>query len=171
MRFVRLLTGRRSINCGRTSKAARRRPSRWRQRTRSGPSATIVDRRRRIGLDRTALANPAAKSVLTHLFAAGETLHAPHLLDIEVAQVIRRSAARCKIDGDRGRMALADLSDLRMQRYQHDFLLPRVWELRNNATAYDAVYLALAEALDAVLVKRDHRLAGAAGHHARVVLV
>jgi predicted nucleic acid-binding protein len=67
-------------------------------------------------------------------------------------------------------MALADLSDLRMQRYQHDFLLPRVWELRNKATAYDAVYLALAEALDAVLVTRDHRLAGAAGHHARVEL-
>jgi len=117
------------------------------------------------------LRTPAAVAVERHLFAPGQTLHAPHLLDIEVAQVIRRYAAKGEIDGDRGRMALADLADLRMQRYPHDILLPRVWELRNNMTAYDAVYIALSEALDAVLLTRDHRLAGAAGHHARVVLV
>jgi len=117
------------------------------------------------------LRTPVAGAVERHLFAPGQTLHAPHLLDIEVAQVIRRYAAKGEIDGDRGRMALADLADLRMQRYPHDILLPRVWELRNNMTAYDAVYIALAEALDAVLLTRDHRLAGAAGHHARVVLV
>jgi predicted nucleic acid-binding protein len=71
------------------------------------------------------------------------------LLDVEVAQVIRRHAARGEIDDDRGRAALADLGDLPLYRYPHDFLLPRVWDLRNNLTAYDAVYVALAEALDA----------------------
>jgi predicted nucleic acid-binding protein len=117
------------------------------------------------------LRTSAAKSVESHLFAPRQTLHAPHLLDIEVAQVIRRYAAKGEIDGERGRVALDDLADLRLQRYPHDFLLPRVWDLRNNLTAYDAVYVALAEVLDAALLTRDHRLAGAAGHHARVVLV
>ena len=67
--------------------------------------------------------------------------------------------------------ALADLAELPLRRYPHHFLLPRVWDLRNNLTAYDAVYIALAEALDAPLLTRDRRLATAAGHHARVELV
>jgi predicted nucleic acid-binding protein len=117
------------------------------------------------------LRTPASTAVESHLFAPEQTLHAPHLLDIEVAQVMRNYAARGEIGGERGRLALEDLGDLRMQRYPHDFLLPRVWSLRNNVTAYDAVYIALAEALDAVLITRDRRLAGAAGHRARVVLV
>ena len=117
------------------------------------------------------LRTPAAPAVESHLFAPGQTLHAPHLLDIEVAQVIRKYAARGEIDTERGRVALDDLGALRMQRYTHDFLLPRVWSLRNNVTAYDATYIALAEALDAVLLTCDHRLAGAAGHRARVELV
>jgi predicted nucleic acid-binding protein len=117
------------------------------------------------------LRTPAAAAVERHIFAQGQTLHAPHLLDIEVAQVVRRYAARGEVDDARGRAALDDLGDLRLQRYPHDFLLPRVWALRNNVTAYDAVYIALAEVLDAVLLTRDHRLAGAAGHHARVELV
>jgi len=117
------------------------------------------------------LRTPAARAVESRLFAPGQTLHAPHLLDIEVAQVIRRYAAKGEIDGERGRVALGDLADLRMQRYPHDFLLPRVWALRNNITACDAVYVALAEALDAVLLTRDRRLAGAVWHHARVEVV
>jgi predicted nucleic acid-binding protein len=117
------------------------------------------------------LRTPAAHAVESHLFAPGQTLHAPHLLDIEGAQVIRRYAAKGEINGDRGRAALDDLSDLPMQRYPYDFLLARVWDLRNNMTAYDAVYVALAEALDAVLLTRDHLLAGAAGHHSRVRLL
>ncbi len=105
------------------------------------------------------------------MFALGETLHAPHLLDVEVAQVIRRYAANGDIDAGRGRAALDDLADMNLQRYPHGFLLPRVWDLRENITAYDAVYIALAEALDAVLLTRDQRLARAAGHRARVVVV
>ena len=85
--------------------------------------------------------------------------------------MIRRYAAKGEIDGERGREALTDLSDLLLQRYPHSFLLPRVWDLRNNLTSYDAVYVALAEMLDATLLTRDQRLAAAAGHHARVELV
>jgi len=117
------------------------------------------------------LRTPAARAVEERLFEPQQTLHAPHLLDIEVAQVIRRYAAKGEIDSERGRAALTDLADFPFRRYPHDFLLPRVWDLRNNLTAYDAVYVALAEALDAPLLTRDQRLAAAAGHHARVELV
>ncbi len=105
------------------------------------------------------------------MFEPAQTLHVPHLLDVEVAQVIRRHAANREIDAERGRMALADLADFPLRRYPHDFLLPRVWELRNNLTAYDAIYVALAEVLDAPLLTRDKRLATAPGHHARIELV
>jgi predicted nucleic acid-binding protein len=107
------------------------------------------------------LRTPASTAVESHLFASGQTLHAPHLLDIEVAQVIRKYAARGEIDAERGRVALSDLDALPMRRYPHDFLLPRVWSLRSDVAAYDVVHIALAEALDAVLLTRDHRLAGA----------
>src|SRR6202040_3336007 len=117
------------------------------------------------------LRTPAAIAVDRRLFDPRRTLHAPHLLDIEVAQVVRRYAANREIDGERGRMALADLADLPLRRYPHDFLLPRVWDLRNNLTAYDAIYVALAEALDAPLLTRDERLAAASGHQARIELV
>jgi predicted nucleic acid-binding protein len=117
------------------------------------------------------LQTPAAEAVERRLFETGETLHAPHLLDVEVAQVIRRYAVKGEIDEARGRAALADLSDFPLRRYPHDFLLPRIWDLRNNLTAYDAAYVALAEALDATLITRDRRLAGAPGHHARIELV
>ena len=117
------------------------------------------------------LRTPAAKAVERRLFDSGETLHAPHLIDIEAAQVIRRYAANGEIDGGRGRAALADLADLPLRRYPHDLLLPRIWELRNNLTAYDAAYVALAEALDAPLITRDQRLAAASGHRARIELV
>ena len=117
------------------------------------------------------LRTPAAQAVERRLFDPRETLHAPHLLDVEVAQVVRRYAAAGEIDRDRGRAALADLADFPVRRYPHDFLLPRVWELRGNLTAYDAVYVALAEVLDALLITRDRRLAAAASRHARVELV
>ncbi|RED36140.1 hypothetical protein BJ123_10873 [Rhodopseudomonas thermotolerans] len=68
-------------------------------------------------------------------------------------------------------MALADLADFPLQRHPHEFLLPRIWQLRNNLTAYDATYVALAEVLEAPLLTRDKRLAGAAGHRAQIELV
>jgi predicted nucleic acid-binding protein len=117
------------------------------------------------------LRTPAAAAVTQRLFGPSRTLHAPHLLDVEVAQVVRRYAANGEIDAGRGRTALADLADFPLHRYPHDFLLPRVWDLRDNLTAHDAMYVALAEALDAPLLTRDKRLAAAAGHHARIELV
>jgi predicted nucleic acid-binding protein len=84
-------------------------------------------------------------------------------------KVVRRYAAAGELDAERGREALADLADLPLLRYPHDLLLPRIWELRHNLTAFDAAYVALAEALGAPLL--DRRLAAAPGHHAQVELV
>jgi predicted nucleic acid-binding protein len=109
-----------------------------------------------------------ADAVEARLLNSGLTLHVPHLIDAEVAQALRRHAAAGVVTAERGSGLLADFVDLPMQRHQHDWLLPRVWELRHNLTAYDAVYIALAEALGAPLVTRDARLAGAPGHSAKV---
>ena len=117
------------------------------------------------------LRTPAATTVEKHLFDPKQTFHVPHLIDVEVAQVLRRYAISGEADPERCHMALADLAGLPLTRYPHDFLLPRVWELRNNLTAYDAVYVALAETLDAPLLTRDQRLSNAPGHHARIELV
>jgi predicted nucleic acid-binding protein len=117
------------------------------------------------------LRTKASALVEERLFAPGETLYAPYLIDIETAQVLRRYAAGGEIDGARGLAALSDLADFPLRRYPHDFLLPRVWDLRHDLTAYDAIYVALAEALDAPLLTRDRRLAAASGHRARVELV
>lgn len=117
------------------------------------------------------LRTSAAKAVEDRLFATRQTLYAPHLLDVEVAQVIRRYAANGEIDAERGRLALVDLADFPLRRYPHEFLLPRIWDLRNNLTAYDAAYVALAEALDTPLLTRDRRLAMATGHRAQIELV
>lgn len=105
------------------------------------------------------------------LFSASETLHAPHLLDVEVAQVVRRYVRDKTVTVQRGEEALADLSDMPLRRYPHDFLLPRIWELRATLTAYDAVYVALAELLDAPLLTGDHKIASASGHSANVEVV
>ena len=117
------------------------------------------------------LRTPTAPVVEQRLFQPGETLHAPHLIDVEAAQVLRRYAAAGEIDDARGRDALADLADFPLRRYPHDFLLPRLWTLRDNLTAYDAAYVALAEALDAPLLTRDRRLAAAPHHRAKIELV
>jgi predicted nucleic acid-binding protein len=117
------------------------------------------------------LRTSVAKDVEARLSAAGQTIHAPYLLDVEVAQVIRRRAIFGNIDSKRGLAALSDLSSMPIRRYPHEFLLPRVWELRNNLTAYDAVYVALAEAIDAPLLTRDRRITNAAGHHAQIEVV
>lgn len=114
---------------------------------------------------------PAAAAVGARLFQASETLHAPHLIDLEVAQVLRRYAATKQADPARCRTALGDWLAFPVRRYPHVALLQRVWDLRNNLTAYDAAYVVLAEALNAPLITRDARLAGASGHRAAIELV
>ncbi|CAN5147532.1 type II toxin-antitoxin system VapC family toxin [soil metagenome] len=100
-----------------------------------------------------------------------ETLHAPHLLTVEVAQVLRRYSMAGELDARTAAAAFGDLDDLTIERYDHEVLLSRVWSLRHNLTAYDAAYIALAEALDAPLLTADRRLAGAPAHLARVEVV
>ena len=112
-----------------------------------------------------------AEVLMERIFVDGETLHAPHLLDVEVAQVIRRYWRAGEITPARGAQALQDLGDLPISRYTHEPLLDRVWQLRANATAYDAAYLALAEALDAVLITRDNALARVPGIRVLVEVV
>jgi predicted nucleic acid-binding protein len=109
--------------------------------------------------------------VAHRILSSRETLHAPHLLDVEVTQVFRRQVAHGAITTSRAEEALQDLLDLRVSRYPHGLFLRRVWELRGNLTAYDALYVALAEALDATLLTCDGKLALAPGHHARVEVI
>jgi predicted nucleic acid-binding protein len=116
---------------------------------------------------RTARGGPLAGPLLSW----ETSLHAPHLLDVEVAQVLRRFVARGELAPERARQALQDLADLPCERYPHDFLLVRAWELRENLTAYDAVYVALAEILGATLLTTDGRISRAPGHSASVEVI
>ena len=100
-----------------------------------------------------------------------ETLHAPHLIDLEIAQALRRYVGRAIIEEDRARLALDHLAELDLLRYPHEPLLGRIWKLRANFTAYDAAYLSLAEALDATLLTCDARLAQAPGATGRCELL
>lgn len=116
-------------------------------------------------------ASEAGRRLAGQILSSRESLHAPHLLDAEVAQVVRRHWLAGAVSPERGAEMLSDLSALRIRRHIHTPLLARVWELRGTLTAYDALYVALAEALDAELLTRDRRLASAPGVRARVVLV
>jgi predicted nucleic acid-binding protein len=105
------------------------------------------------------------------LLDRAETIHAPALIDLEVAQVLRRYLLRGEIDASWARAALRVMAAFPMERYMHEPLLPRIWELRENLTAYDAAYVALAEGLRARLVTCDARLADAPGIRADVELI
>ena len=104
------------------------------------------------------------------LFAMDETLHVPHLTDVEVSQVLRRYTVAKTLMSERAEEAFEDYQALPLIRYPHSILLPRVWELRHNLSAYDAVYVALAEALRAPLVTCDRALGAAPGHSAIIQL-
>jgi predicted nucleic acid-binding protein len=99
------------------------------------------------------------------------SLHIPHLADIEVAQALRRYVREGELDAASASAALGDLRTLDVERHSHEPLLDRVWVLRDSLTAYDAVYVALAEALDATLLTCDGRLARAPGMTRRVDLI
>jgi predicted nucleic acid-binding protein len=107
-------------------------------------------------------------SAAVDLLAADGDLHAPHLIDVEIAQALRRLAAAGALSGDRATDALQDAALLPVRRYPHLALVERAWELRHTLAVYDGVYVALAELLEAPLVTCDRRLARASGHDAVV---
>jgi predicted nucleic acid-binding protein len=98
----------------------------------------------------------------------GETLHVPHLFEIEILHALRSLTLRGTVPSERARLALDRLRDTRFVRYPHTALMERMWALRENLTAYDAAYIALAEALDAPLVTTDARLARVSGVRAAI---
>ena len=114
------------------------------------------------------LRTPAGRLIEARLFDRPVPLHAPHLLDVEVAQVLRRFVARGEVTPGRGAASLRLLDAFPLRRHPHAPLLARIWALRGNLTAYDAAYVALAEALGAVLITRDTRLGRVPGLHATV---
>jgi len=117
------------------------------------------------------LQTPLGLKVEARLLRGAEEFHVPHLLDVEVTQALRRMVRTREVSIERAEEALADLSDLDLRRHPHVDLLARVWELRDNLTSYDAVYVALAEAIASPLVTCDGPLGTAPGHTARIEVV
>lgn len=109
--------------------------------------------------------------VEARLYQDEEDLHAPHLLDVEVLSALRRLVRAREVAVERAEEAVEDLALLRIARHGHLDLALRAWDLRRNCTAYDAMYLALAESLDAVLVTCDSPLGAAPRHSARVEVI
>jgi len=113
----------------------------------------------------------SGRRLSARLLAETEGVHVPHLIDAEIAQVLRRFVLRELLDARSGAAALRRWQDFDVDRYPHEPLLNRVWELRANVTAYDATYLALAEALSMVFVTGDRRLARVPGARTAIELV
>jgi len=117
------------------------------------------------------LNRPSGERVAHRLLDPLEALHAPHLIDLEVAQALRRYQAVGEMSPQRARQALLVFIQMPIERHPHWPFLGRIWELRRNITAYDAAYVALAEALDVPLLTCDRALARAPGHRAIMELV
>lgn len=117
------------------------------------------------------LRTPLSERIASRALQPAEELHAPHLIDVEVAQVLRRLAQSTELAPARAALALADFGDLAIERHAHGALLRRVWSLRAVMSAYDAAYVALAEALASPLLTCDGRLARAHGHAAQIELI
>jgi predicted nucleic acid-binding protein len=112
----------------------------------------------------------AGQQIENRIYSRSESLHAPHLLDLEVAQVLRRLVREATVSAQRADQALQDLLSLRVTRYPHFVFLPQIWRLRHNLSAYDAAYVALAEKLGATLITRDARIAASSVRGARIEL-
>jgi predicted nucleic acid-binding protein len=107
-------------------------------------------------------------SIRVRIEAPGESVHAPHLLDVEMLHALRGLVLRGDVSRARSEEIREDFASLRWSRYSHVAFLDRIWELKDNLTAYDASYVALAETLSAPLVTTDGRLAQAPGIRAEV---
>ena len=112
----------------------------------------------------------AGKRLAARLADEFAVVHVPHLIDLEIAQVLRRYVRDGTLTEPMAMTALDRWRELDAERYAHEPFLDRIWHLRDNLTAYDAVYVALAEALSMVLVTGDRKLAGAPGLHAVIEL-
>ena len=95
-------------------------------------------------------------------------MNAPHLIDLEIAHVLRKLVLRREISVERGAVALQDFAKIPIFKWPHCPLLSRIWELRDNVSAYDAAYVSLAELLEAPLLTCDRRLAASSGHGAKI---
>ena len=113
----------------------------------------------------------AGRRLAVRLADEAEVVHVPHLIDLEIAQALRRYARHGTLDAQTGALALERWRSFDVQRYSHEPFLDRIWELRNNVSAYDAVYVSLAEALSAVLFTGDRKLAGTSGVDAPIELI
>jgi predicted nucleic acid-binding protein len=105
------------------------------------------------------------------LLDAEESIAAPHLIDLEVTQVLRRYCRSNDLTPQRANEALEDLAALPISRYPHDLFVPRIWQLRHSLSAYDAAYIALGEALEAPVLTCDRGLASSTGHQVSVELL
>jgi predicted nucleic acid-binding protein len=114
------------------------------------------------------LQTPAGLRIEQRIYARQDTLHTVHLLDVEFGQVLRRLVRQGTLTPRRAVEAIEDMAALRIARYPPVLLLQRIWRLRQNLTAYDAAYVALAEELQAPLITRDRRIAAAPGHTAAI---
>jgi predicted nucleic acid-binding protein len=117
------------------------------------------------------LQTSAGQEIESRIYSRNESLHAPHLIDLEIGQVLRRLVHQAIVSAQRADQVIQDLLDLRVNRYPHFVLLRRIWQLRHTLSAYDAAYVALAEELGATLITRDSRLASASGHTAVIELL
>lgn len=109
--------------------------------------------------------------VEARLFRDDDELHAPHLVDVEIIQGLRRLVRTGELSSGRADEALGDLADLDLHRHAHTDLLGRAWKLRDSITACDAMYVTLAEAIAAPIVTCDSPLAKAPGHRARIEVI
>ena len=116
------------------------------------------------------ISGPGTPAVAARLRKA-RSCAAPHLLDAEVGQVIRRMEHAGTITLAEAQTAFVDLAALPITRYAHGTFLPHAFDLRANATMFDALYLVLAEALGIPLVTRDQALRSIPGHRARVEVI
>ena len=117
------------------------------------------------------LQTPRAERIAVRALHPAERLHAPHLIDVEVAQVMRRLVQAKEITVGRADVALSDFEGLVIERHAHRPLFRRVWGLRASLSAYDATYVALAEALVAPMLTCDDKLGRAHGHKAKIEVV